>query len=172
MTRKIVMSHCHSHARRQRVLISLFLSFEMLLILGFLPQMTWGQASRTTSTRDKVYTFAQSQQGKAIYEAKCSMCHGNALEGIGANSPLAGDSFLKNWTARSMEDLLMKTITMMPATAPGTLSPEQTAQVLAYLLQVNQFPAGQKELSCNPRELNLIRIDPPNRPANNGPTQE
>ncbi len=152
-------------------LASVFNSFKMLLILGLLSQMTRAQvASHTGSTKDGVYTAAQSQQGKAIYESKCSMCHGGALEGMGSNSPLSGTSFLTNWTNRSMEDLFMKTVTMMPATAPGTLSPKETAQVLAYLLQVNQFPAGQKELSHNPRDLNKVRIDSPAPAASKGGT--
>jgi hypothetical protein len=89
------------------------------------------------------------------------MCHGNALEGQGQNSPLAGTVFLNNWTGQTVADLFMKTIVMMPATDPGTLTPKETAEVVAYILSANKFPAGEAELPSDPQSLEMIHIVKP-----------
>jgi S-disulfanyl-L-cysteine oxidoreductase SoxD len=142
--------------------MKLFRPLPMFLAMGLTSVMCLGQASwRTVSARSGVYSTPQAQEGKVIYEAKCGMCHGNALQGMGPNPPLAGDAFLKNWTNRSAEDLFAKTITMMPAAQPGSLTPAQTAQILAYVLSVNRFPAGQTSLPADPVKLNPIVIDNP-----------
>lgn len=113
------------------------------------------------STRDGVYTAEQAQLGKAIYQSRCAMCHGDALEGVGANSPLAGNAFFDKWADQTVADLFMKTITTMPATGPGSLTPEETARLLSYLLSVNKLKAGKQNLSTNPQILESIRLDKP-----------
>lgn len=111
--------------------------------------------------RSGVYTAEQAQQGKAIYQDQCSMCHGDALEGSRRNSPLAGTEFLNKWTGQSVADLFMKTIVMMPAMDPGTITPKDTAAVIAYILSENKFPAGRAELPTDPRILEMIPIVKP-----------
>jgi len=128
----------------------------------FLPVVAAQTAPHAVSTtHDGVYTAEQAQQGKAIYQNQCGMCHGDALEGTGQNSPLAGSAFLNGWTDQTVADLFMKTIVIMPAADPGTLSPKETAQVLAYILSANKFPAGSKELPTDPQTLELIHIVKP-----------
>ena len=133
-----------------------------LLVFGLFHQMLSAQASpKAPSARDGVYTTEQAQEGKVIYQNQCGMCHGDSLEGQGQNSPLAGNEFLNKWADQTVADLFMKTITMMPAMDPGTLTPKETAQVLSYVLSANKFPAGKKELPIDPQLLNTIRIDKP-----------
>lgn len=134
-----------------------------VLVVGLFPQMISAQAAQhaASSTRDGVYTTEQAQQGKTIYQNQCGMCHGDALEGQGQNSPLAGSEFLNRWTGQTVADLFMKTIVMMPAMDPGTLTPKETAQVLSYILSANKFPAGQKELPSGPLSLEEIHIVKP-----------
>jgi S-disulfanyl-L-cysteine oxidoreductase SoxD len=57
--------------------------------------------------------------------------------------------------------LFMKTIVMMPATDPGTLTPKETAEVLAHILSVNKFPAGKTELPSDPQSVEKINIVKP-----------
>jgi len=134
-----------------------------VLVAGLFPQMLSAQTAphAVSSTHDGVYTAEQAQQGKVIYQNQCGMCHGDALEGQGQNSPLAGSEFLSRWTDQTMADLFMKTIVMMPAMDPGTLTPKETAQALAYILSANKFPAGKKELPADPQSLEAIRIVKP-----------
>jgi S-disulfanyl-L-cysteine oxidoreductase SoxD len=131
----------------------------LFLALGLMGGTGSAQTSpATTSVRSGVYTAPQSQAGKQIYDAKCGMCHGAKLEGAGPNPALAGNGFLERWSGRSVEDLFAKTITMMPAMQPGSLSPAETAQILAYVFSADGFPPGQNELSDDVRKLALITI--------------
>jgi len=130
-----------------------------VFIFGFVRRGVLAQAD--SSTRDGVYTAEQAQQGKALYEKQCANCHGAALLGSGKNVPLVGDAFLNKWTDQTMADLFMKTNTTMPASAPGTMSPEETSQVLAYILSVNKFQPSQKALPTDPDGLGAIHIVKP-----------
>ena len=46
----------------------------------------------------------------------------------------------------------------MPADSPGTLKPQQYADVLAYIFSVNGFPEGSAEIAPDPAELKLMKI--------------
>jgi hypothetical protein len=46
----------------------------------------------------------------------------------------------------------------MPSDNPGRLSRGQYTDMVAYLLQLNGMPAGQRRLSDDPKQLELIRI--------------
>lgn len=108
-----------------------------------------------------MYTSEQAQLGKSIYEKECVSCHGESLEGKGKNAPLTGDTFLSKWNNQTMADLFMKTNTTMPASSPGTLTPDETVRVLAFVLQMNKFPAGKSELPTDPDALGAIVIGKP-----------
>jgi S-disulfanyl-L-cysteine oxidoreductase SoxD len=47
----------------------------------------------------------------------------------------------------------------MPKNEPGSLAPEEYADVLAYLLQLNGMPAGERDLPADSTALKRIRID-------------
>jgi mono/diheme cytochrome c family protein len=134
---------------------------QLLIVIGLFQSMLFAQTAHDVSTRSGVYTAEQAQRGKAIYQSKCGMCHGAALEGQGPNSPLTGAAFLNKWSGQTMADLFMKTIVMMPATDPGTLTPKETAEVLAHILSVNKFPAGKTELPSDPQSVEKINIVKP-----------
>jgi mono/diheme cytochrome c family protein len=75
--------------------------------------------------------------------------------------PLAGKDFLTNWQGKPVADVFEKTASSMPATAPGSLSPEQTADVIAYLLNVGKYPAGAADLPAKAEALKTITLDAP-----------
>jgi mono/diheme cytochrome c family protein len=129
------------------------------LVFGLLQQMLFAQTG--ASTRDGVYTSEQAQQGKTIYAQQCASCHGAALEGKGKNPPLTGDAFLTKWTGQTLADLFMKTNTTMPAADPGSLTPDDTSVVLAYILSVNKLQPGKHELPTDPQVLGAIQIVKP-----------
>ena len=107
---------------------------------------------------DGVYTADQATQGKAIFADKCAGCHGADLSGAEMAPPLAGASFLGDWTGQAAGDLFTRIHTTMPANDPGSLNNAQVAQVLAYILQVNQFPAGSTALPSDDAGLGQIAI--------------
>jgi mono/diheme cytochrome c family protein len=118
-------------------------------------------AQATKSSNEGVYTAEQATKGDAVYKEQCAACHGDNLEGSGPMPPLAGKDFLTNWQGKTVADLFEKTQTSMPATAPGTLTPEQTAHLMAYMLSVSKYPAGAAPLPDKMDDLKQISIDAP-----------
>lgn len=102
---------------------------------------------QTSSVWDGVYSDAQAARGAILYRRECVMCHGPALEGNGEAPPLVG-RFIPDWEGTKLSDLFDKIRETMPLFAPATLSPTDTSDVLAYILQSNNFPAGAKELEA------------------------
>ncbi len=115
-------------------------------------------ADSPKTTMDGVYTAAQAQRGKAEYSQACAACHMDDLSGSGQALPLAGDAFMGTWEGQSVADLMGLIHDTMPQDKPGTLTPAQTLDTIAYLLQYNQFPAGKDELKNDPDELKNIII--------------
>jgi mono/diheme cytochrome c family protein len=106
---------------------------------------------------DGVYTADQAKRGAMVYADQCAACHGENLEGNGAMPPLAGEDFAKMWSGRTVAELFEKTHSTMPMTAPGTLTEQQTADVVAYMLQVGTHPAGTTELPPSMEPLKAKR---------------
>jgi mono/diheme cytochrome c family protein len=118
-------------------------------------------AQAAKSVNEGVYSEAQAKRGEGIYKEQCAACHGDSLEGSGPMPPLAGKDFLTNWQGKPVADVFEKTQTSMPATAPGSLSPEQTADVVAYMLNVGKYPTGAADLPAKADELKAITLDAP-----------
>jgi mono/diheme cytochrome c family protein len=123
-----------------------------------LGQPTLAQA--TKSVNDGVYTAEQAKKGEGIYKEQCASCHGDNLEGAGPMPALAGKDFLTNWQGKTVGDLFEKTHTSMPATAPGSLTPEQAAEVVAYMLQASKYKAGTAPLETKLETLLQIKLEP------------
>src|SRR5688572_18128572 len=84
------------------------------------------------SVNDGIYSDAQAKRGDVLYKEQCATCHGDNLEGSGPMPALAGNDSLASWQGKSVADLFEKTHTTMPATAPGSLTPAQAADITAY----------------------------------------
>jgi len=122
------------------------------VMLGSCALVLYAQ-SRTAN--DGVYTEAQASRGRTLYQAKCAMCHGDALEGKAA-PPLAGSAFLTVWGAQPLSELASKIRNTMPADDPGKLKASEAAELVAYILQAGKFPAGKTELTADEAGLKSI----------------
>ena len=80
------------------------------------------------------------------------------LSGSGEAQALAGDTFTQTWEGETVNDLFQVTYTTMPPDSPGSLTPEAALDVVAYMLQANQFPAGKDALKNDPEALKSIII--------------
>jgi mono/diheme cytochrome c family protein len=116
-------------------------------------------AQTGTPASSGVYTTEQASRGAALYQSKCSTCHGADLAGDGTSPALAGPDFTSNWTGQPLAALFDKIHTSMPADQPGTLTEQQTADLIAFLLRSNKFPAGQTELPAVSDRLKQILFD-------------
>ena len=115
--------------------------------------------SDSRSVWDGVFTEDQAKRGQGAYNENCSSCHGDSLTGGEMAPALAGGDFQSNWNGLTMGDLYDRIRTTMPLNKPGKLSREVNADILAYILRVNQFPAGQAELPHQSEVLKLIRFE-------------
>jgi hypothetical protein len=80
----------------------------------------------------------------------------------GVGPALAGDQFLSvsQFQKISAEYFYHFMSTHMPLTDPGSLTKEQYLDIMAYMLEVNGYPAGSRELTDNKGELEAIKIEP------------
>ena len=108
-----------------------------------------------------VYTEEQSKRGMELYKAQCASCHGDDLKGNEIIPALTGDTFTGNWKGKSVGDLFEKINMTMPALDPGSLTPEQTSDLIAHILSVGKYPAGKTALATSMDALNQIKIDAP-----------
>ncbi|HXD50123.1 MAG TPA: cytochrome c [Gemmatimonadaceae bacterium] len=103
------------------------------------------------STLDGVYTDEQASRGKDVYAGSCRSCH----------SPMShtGATFNKWWRGKPLSDLFTFVSTRMPKNDPGSMAPEDVADVIAYLLKMNAMPVGPAELPPDADSLKKFRIE-------------
>jgi alcohol dehydrogenase (cytochrome c) len=109
------------------------------------------------------YTPDQAAQGKTVYAAQCGNCHGKNLSGSELATPLNGTAFSLNWGGKHAYALFTFIRNHMPPTAIGSLTPDATAGLVAFLLQVNGAKAGEMPLAADATTLAALRI--PRNPA-------
>ena len=135
-------------------------------ILTFVVMMTNGVSTRPAQPQeparntdrktvwDGVYTDGQAARGQTRYEESCRSCH--------RSGPPRDDAFMRDWGGTDVDDLFSQTKASMPADAPSSLSDNTYLDIVAYILQVNAFPAGRNELSAD--AIKSIRIEGKNGP--------
>jgi mono/diheme cytochrome c family protein len=121
-----------------------------------LAAMTGPCWAQTVSIWDGVYTDAQAARGELAFGAHCANCHGANLGGTGEAPALAGPQFLSDFDGLSVGDLFDRIRTTMPQDNPGSLSRDQLADILAFLLKANGLPSGSKELDRRSEYLKAI----------------
>ena len=103
------------------------------------------------SVNEGIYTTAQADRGADTFKTTCTACHDNAR--------FTGDEFLSVWTGKSLHELFHHMSTTMPEDNPGTLKPQQYADVVAFFLRLNGYPAGKTELQASEDALKAIKFD-------------
>lgn len=119
--------------------------------------------AQAKSVTEGVYTEEQAKRGAALYKEQCAACHGEDLKGNDIMPGLTGDVFMMNWQGRTIGELFDKIGMTMPALDPGSLKPDQTADLVAHILSASQYPAGTTVLESTSAALQEIKIDPPTR---------
>ena len=102
-----------------------------------------------------VYTAAQAGQGEENYAMMCTGCHTAAAH--------MGDVFISNWLGRPVSDFYAFISSAMPKNEPGSLTPEEYASIVAYILKLNGMPAGKEALPSDAASLGRIRFDSPKK---------
>jgi mono/diheme cytochrome c family protein len=111
-------------------------------------------AQRPALAQEGVYTATQAARGEALFKQQCVKCHGSQLQG-GEGPPLAGTEFVRLWGG-PLSDLASKIRHTMPVGATTKLTPQQTADLVAYVLQLGKFPGGKVELPADEAALKNV----------------
>ena len=130
----------------------------LLVLIGVALCLT---AQSGKSTVDGIYSLDQAKRGRAAYSENCLECHGRGLEGDVENRPLVGYEFTTNWAGGNMLALFDRIRITMPGDKPGTLNRQKVADILAFILQSNGYPAGKAELPTRAELLQEMRFEVP-----------
>lgn len=103
------------------------------------------------TTRSGIFSADQAAKGKDVYLGQCQSCHTAAS--------LTATDFVANWNTKPLAELFTYLVENMPESEPGSLSKVQYAQVVAYILQLNNMPTGELELAAEAESLAGITID-------------
>ncbi len=136
-------------------------SAALVVLATILVNASHGSASVQSRTLESgAYTAAQQKRGAAIYNRECSTCHGEMLKGGEGSPPISGPTFAASFGDQTVADLFEKIRGTMPAPPeqPGKLTAQETADVVAHILSVNRFPAGDVELPPDVELLKRLRI--------------
>ena len=139
-----------------RPLLCVLLAISAAAVLLVASISLQAQAARTL--QDGVFSDAQASRGQAVYAQQCAACHGPDLTGSAQAPPLEGPSFRFKWRQEPLSALFIKVRYTMPPKAPAnappnpadepTLTAEQSADLVAHILESNRFPAGQAEFAA------------------------
>ena len=107
---------------------------------------------------DGVYTERQARRGEAAFAQSCASCHAEDLRGRSTAPSLVEESFAFLWGDLTVGELFSRTKAKMPSDRPGSLPADTYADIVAFMLQKNGFPAGASELAAEADALEPIRI--------------
>ena len=117
-----------------------------------------GQDAAAKTVWNGVYSEAQAKRGEQKYGEYCAKCHGPDLSGADAAPALVGGEFNSGWNDLSVGDLFERLRITMPADKPGSVSRQDNADIVAFLLAKNGFPAADAELPTQTEMLKTIKI--------------
>ncbi|MGE0394919.1 MAG: c-type cytochrome [Vicinamibacterales bacterium] len=127
--------------------------------LGVLLAALTLQAQTPASVWDGVYTPEQAARGEQAFKRSCGGCHrDDASGGDDSEPPLRGPNFTHTWEDASVAELYDFIATNMPKTRPGSLPLEECVDIVAFLLKLNEMPAGTRELTTEIKSLVGIRF--------------
>ena len=94
-----------------------------------------------------VFTAAQAKRGNDAYQASCSSCHGSDLRSTNGEAvDLTGAAFRAKWTGKTLQERFETIRDTMPPGNANTLGDKTYMDILAFILQFNDFPPGNQEL--------------------------
>ena len=130
-------------------LVFLRMSLTLLVLLVAAMPLAAQTAPAKVNVRAGVYTAAQADRGQLVFKEVCETCH--------APRYFTG-RFLSTYA--TMWDLFDFTRYNMPEDNPASMTDQRYIDVMAYILKVNNIPAGQKELPTDRAPLDAISLTP------------
>lgn len=134
----------------------------MVILVGLLCLGTAGTtlgAGQSRTVWDGIYTDEQADRGESLYQDACASCHGQDLSGGQMVPELIGGEFTWNWSGLPIGQLFERLRISMPQEDPASVSRQEKADILAFILRANEFPAGAKELASRAEMLNQFMFE-------------
>ena len=132
--------------------VSVINTISLILLLSFLAvRAIASDSAEIVSFSDWVYNKAQAKSGKKLYKKHCLSCHEK-----GYFEPV----FLA-WKGESAGTLYSLISVAMPESAPGSLNPDEYADIFAYVLKEIGYPASTTTLDPASKAFSKIIIRPP-----------
>ncbi len=101
------------------------------------------------TVNDQVYSKAQAKIGEKLYADQCLLCHDKKYF-----RPV-----LKRWEGQPISVLFTVMSTSMPESNPGFLTEKEYIDILAYILSLSRYAAGDTELSYKDGTLNELTVE-------------
>ena len=125
-------------------------SVSCLTVLALCIPAVQAQAQTPAKTvLDGVFSEAQAKRGQAAYAMHCSVCHGDALEGVSAPE-LTGNHFLERWREDTLDTIYNFIKENMPlGRAPDAkrIPDSDYLDILTHILNVNGYRTGENDLT-------------------------
>ena len=117
--------------------------------VGFVVAAADSSANQKATTNDGVYTKAQADDARSQFDKICADCHPFtvAAKKKEKDLPLGEEPFFQSWEGRPLSEMISTIALTMPNDGSATVTDEEAANLVAYILQQNGYPAGSKPLS-------------------------
>jgi mono/diheme cytochrome c family protein len=101
---------------------------------------------------DRVYSVAQAERGESLFKRSCTSCH--------AATDFAGGMVASHWEGGTLGDIYEVIVKYMPANDPGSLKPQEAADIISFFLRMDGYPVGYNDLPGDPDVLAKTGIVP------------
>jgi mono/diheme cytochrome c family protein len=126
---------------------------------GMAPAGRLAAAGQSRTTWDGIYTEEQAARGEGLYQDWCASCHAPDMSGGDLAPALVGGEFVWNWSGITVGQLFDRLRISMPQENPSSVTRSQKADILAFMLFVNEFPSGEHELADRTQMLEQIMFE-------------
>ena len=122
---------------------------KIILLISSISLLPMVVLSESLTTNDKIYSREQAKTGEELYRTNCLTCHDKKYF-----RPV-----FKTWTGQSLGTFFQVMNASMPQGNPGSLHIEEYTDILAYMLSLSRYSAGESKLSSSTEFLNSITIE-------------
>jgi mono/diheme cytochrome c family protein len=98
-----------------------------------------------------LYTAEQLEKGTALYARVCKDCH--------EDKDYTTDEFRAKWGGKPLYDLYEYVRTKMPDDNPGSLTRDEYAEALSYVLKLNGIPAGATRVMPDSAAMMAVKLE-------------
>ena len=116
-------------------------------------------ARQTQSVWDGIYTDEQADRGEPLYQSTCASCHSTDLSGGEMAPGLVGGDFVWGWSGLTLGQMFEQMRVSMPQDDPSSVSRQEKADILAFILRANDFPVGDRELASRTEALDQFMFE-------------